>query len=142
MPIRSTISILLDAGITKLGGCFKRPATKLERTFFYLKLAFILVFTAGVIHCQSYILILLIGLIIACLYTPFALASYVSDTTSPRRAPRTRLHYLFFAPAGECLICQDNLQNPVLLSCGRLYCAAYIEPSLDKKVNHCAHCFQ
>lgn len=105
------------------------------------KIALITACLSGVTFCCSYILVLYIGLTTAVAYTLLATSFYHRDKSRPYRAPSARLRFFLFISVGDCLVCHEEVRDPVLLSCGRLYCAACLAPSIKAEISTCAFCF-
>lgn len=100
------------------------------------------IFMAAMIVTSNYAAVTLAVLAAAFIYALLVLALIWRDCGHLSRAPSPRLSYFFGRSAGECLICHEPARDPVLLSCGHLYCGDCVL-TLDKpKSSKCGYCGQ
>jgi len=77
----------------------------------------------GIIVFDAFMLVLSIAIATLTVYASLICVFYLRDRAHPRRAPASRLRFFAFHTLDECPICRGSLQDPILLSCGHIYCA-------------------
>lgn len=96
---------------------------------------------------NNYLAVAITGLVAGTVYSLLVGIIYVRDRNHLRKAPVRRLRFFFGLPSGECLVCHEEVKDPMLLSCGHTYCADCLRPLINKKKKksrnpHCAYCGQ
>lgn len=93
-------------------------------------------------YSNNYAAVLATGLATGVIYSLLVFLFHYRDRRYLRKAPYPRLRYFLGLSANGGLICHEDVRDPVLLSCGHIYCASCIMPLIKEITSTCAYCSQ